>query len=159
MLAAGAWLRQSKFCNIGLTLFLRDLLQVGAAHESTELDELPDEVVLAGFHEHLQSVGRELRFRFDLVLLPAFDLLVEEHVGCTLAQAVAVDPNVFLQRLSDNAIAVHIQARVSCTWRRELFGFVGLFLASHIYGGASGEHEGGKGEDGDVVIEFHFEES
>ncbi len=46
LLAAGARLSQSQFCNIGLALLLWNLLQVGAAHESTDLDELSDEVVL-----------------------------------------------------------------------------------------------------------------
>jgi len=78
-----------------------------------------------------------------ILLLAAFDLRVEKHVRCALAQALAIYPNVLLQRLADEAIAVDIKTRVACARGAELFGLVGLLLASHVDGRAAGQRATG----------------
>lgn len=78
LVAAGAGLGQTPFGHIVLALLFGHLIQIGSADEGAELDVLADEVVLAGFHEHFQCVRRKLGFRFDRVLLAAFDLRVED---------------------------------------------------------------------------------
>lgn len=108
------------------------LLQVGATHHQTYFDELAHEVIFACLKKEFELVGRELGFGLHGARLAAVDLRVEKHIGCADAHAIAVNPQILAQSLTEHAVAIQVSASLAFGRQLEFFGLGRLLFGSHI---------------------------
>ena len=61
-----------------------------------------------------------------------FYFRVEEYIWSALADALAIDPNIFLESLSDKAVSINLYAGVSLSRCIKFFGFGRILFGCHV---------------------------
>ena len=64
--------------------------------------------------------------------LAAVDRRVEKHIGCADAHAIAVNPQILAQSLTEHAVAIQVSASLAFGRQLEFFGLGRLLFGSHI---------------------------